>query len=85
MRIQMGLLKSPSIKGALTGDAGSKKQSSRANLLNPQKLRDKPLTTGNKRLAEQVPRFLESITRTNTGCGERRFPSTERSVSTAKF
>ena len=36
----------------------SKKQSPRANLLKPQKLRDKPPTTGNKRLAEQVRKIL---------------------------
>jgi hypothetical protein len=36
----------------------SKKQSPRANLLKPQKLRDKPLTTGNKRHAEQVRKIL---------------------------
>jgi hypothetical protein len=36
----------------------SKKQSPRANLLKPQKLRDKPLATGNKRLAEQVRKIL---------------------------
>ena len=35
-----------------------KKQSPRANLLKPQKLRDKPLATSNKRLAEQVRNIL---------------------------